>query len=95
MRKSGENFPITCSEDLKQKLELFNENTGLRILTYLDILDCSSDALINTQITPKQYIQIVYLILKCVDRQFEREVCKRVYKTFIRTGDVERAYEFR
>ena len=94
-RHSGENFPIVSPEDLKQKLELFNENTGLRIVTYLDILDCSSNALIIAQITPRQYIQIVYLILKCVDRQFEREVCKRTYKTFLEIGDVEKANEFR
>ena len=94
-RQSGENFPITCPEDLKQKLEVFNENTGLRIVTYLDILDCSSNALIIPQINPKQYMQIVYLILKCINKQFEREVCRRVYKTFHRIGDVERANEFR
>ena len=94
-RQSGENFPITCPEDLQQKLELFNENTGLGIVTYLDILDCSSNTLINAQITPRQYIQIVYLILKCVSRQFEREVCKRVYKTFLRIGDIKRANEFK
>ena len=94
-RQSGENFPITCPEDLKQKLELFNENTGLGIVTYLDILDCSSNALIIAQITPKQYIQIIYLILKCVNKQFEREVCRRAYKTFLEIGDVERANEFR
>ena len=94
-RQSGKNFPIVSPEDLRQKLEVFNKNTGLGIVTYLDILDCSSHALINTQITPKQYIQIVYLILKCVNKQFEREVCKRVYNTFFRIGETEKANEFR
>lgn len=93
-RRIGENFPINSPEGLKYKLELFNEIFSSRRLTYLGILDCASSDFVEHKIKPSEYVQVIYLIVKCVNKLFEREVCKRAHSTFLKAGDNIRAFEF-
>lgn len=92
--RSGDNFPISSPDELREKLSIFNEISELPIVTYLDILDVASKDIVKNQIGVKQYILIIYLILKCVDMPFEKEVCRRAKNTFFKMGDKEKAHEF-
>ncbi|MFW9770824.1 MAG: hypothetical protein ACFFA2_09395 [Promethearchaeota archaeon] len=92
LRKAiGENFPIISAEDFKKKLDCFNEVTETPITTYLDILDVTSQDFIHQKISRKQYMQVVHLILKCVDKSFETEVCRRVSDIFYSVGAGKRS----
>jgi len=90
-KRAGENFPIEIPEDLEAKLNIFNAFSNLPILTGLDILDISSLDLRNKKITPKQFENIVYFLLKTSKkifkrttayRLFENEICKRALDSF-------------
>jgi len=95
LRKAiGENFPIVSAEDFKKKLDCFNQVAELPITTYLDILDATSYDFIHKKISQKQFIQVVYLILKCVDKSFETEICRRVSDVFYSVGNPEKGHSF-
>ena len=84
---------IRTPEEFREKLNLMNGVGGLRITTYLDVLDFASDLFTQDKISYDKYLVVVYLVLKC-SKQFQNTINRRVYMALMEKKMYSKALQF-
>jgi len=89
-RRAGKNFKISDPMELRFKLRLFNQLSGLnRRIDYMDILNVSCSDYIFRGMTDAQLFTIIFTIIDSLDKtnkKLIRRIKRKVLNTFRRTN---------